>query len=76
MTALASQATGRSVAGQGSSAAVAASIASLKSAMKEMNERPIEINQTVQPVISQRSFREELQSATGGVGSRPITIRT
>ena len=76
MTTLASQATGRSVAGQGSSAAVAASIASLKGAIKEMSERPIEINQTVQPVISSRSFREELQKSTGGVGSRPIDIRT
>jgi|TARA_R110002126_G_scaffold75107_3_gene187070 hypothetical protein len=74
MTSLASQATSRSVAGVGSSAAMAASIAALGGAMKEMSNRPIEV--TTNPVMLKEKFRGGLQEATGGYGTQPIRLKT
>ena len=76
MTTLASQATGRSVAGQGSSAAMAASIAALGGAMKEMSKRPIENIMTVYPLQSEENFQGQLNKATGGYGTQPIRLKT
>ena len=74
MTTLASQATSRSVAGVGSSTAMAASIAALGGAMKEMSNRPIEV--TTNPVMLKENFRGGLNEATGGYGTQPIRLKT
>jgi len=78
MTTLASQATSRSVAGQvagqSSNAAMAASIASLKGAMKEMSNRPIEV--TTNPVMLKDTLGGGVNDHFGEPGTRPIRLRT
>ena len=78
MTSLASQATSRSVAGQvagqSSNAAMAASIASLKGAMKEMSNRPIEV--TTNPVMLKDTLGGGVNDHFGEPGTRPIRLRT
>jgi hypothetical protein len=74
MTDLAKQATNRSVAGQGSNSEMAASIASLKDAMKEMSNRPIEV--TTNPVMLKDDLGRGVNDHFGEPGSRPIRLRT
>jgi len=74
MTTLASQATSRSVAGVGSSTAMAASIAALGGAVKEMSERPI--NVTTNPVMLKDTLGGGVNDHFGEPGSRPIRLRT
>ena len=74
MTALASQATGRSVAGQGSNTAMVAAVASLQGAMKEMSNRPIEI--TTNPVMLKDTLGGGVNDHFGEYGTQPIRLRT
>ena len=74
MTALAEAATNRSVAGQGSNSEMAASIASLKDAIKEMSNRPIEV--TTNPVMLKDDLGRGVNDHFGEPGSRPIRLRT
>ena len=74
MTSLAKQATNRSVAGSGDGAAMAAAVASLKGALSEMSNRPIQV--TTNPVMLKDDLGRGVNDHFGEPGSRPIRIRT
>jgi len=74
MTALASQATNRSVAATTNGAAMAAAVSSLKGEMSKMSNRPIEI--TTNPVMLRDDLGRGVNDHFGEHGTQPIRLRS
>ena len=74
MTALASQATNRSVAATTNGAEIAAAVSSLRGEMSKMSNRPIEI--TTNPVMLKDTLGGGVNDHFGEYGTQPIRLRS